>query len=393
MKNLFRLAFLVALIAGFCQVQAADWVGTWGCAPQRVEPRNMPPAPGLGDNTLRQVAQVSIGGTKLRVKFSNAFGVSTIILASTHIALSAGGSAVQTNTDTRLAFNGSPTVAIPAGESVWSDPFNFNLPPLADVAVTIRFGDMSEAVTGHPGSRTTSYLQSGDGVTAPDLPEAATMAHWYIVNTIDVQAENPGGDIVTLGDSITDGRGSGTDRNDRWPDDLERRLQAGPGTASIGMLNMGIGGNCVLRGGLGPTALSRFDRDVLSQSDARWLIVFEGVNDIGGGRNLSVATNLISAFKKFIAQAHAQHIRVYGATITPFGGSFYDSPMHETARETVNDWIRHGGAFDGVIDFDAAIRDPQKPSHLLPAGDSGDHLHPNEKGYQIMAGAVDLKLF
>ncbi len=393
MKNLFTLIIVFVFFAGFCRVQAAGWVGTWGCAPQLVEPRNMPPAPGLADNTLRQVVQVSIGGTKLRVKFSNAFGKSTIVLASAHIALSMGGSAIQTNTDTQLTFNGSATVAIPAGESVWSDPFNFNLSPLADVAVTTHFGDMSAAVTGHPGSRTTSYLQSGDAVTAADLPNAATTAHWYILNTIDVQSGNPGGAAVALGDSITDGRGSDTDKNDRWPDDLERRLQADPDTANVAMLNMGIGGNCVLRGGLGPTALSRFDRDVLSQSDPRWLIVFEGVNDIGGSRNASVATNLIGAFGKFITQAHAQHIRVYGATITPFGGSFYDSPMHETARETVNDWIRHGGAFDGVIDFDAAIRDPENPTRLLPAGDSGDHLHPNEKGYQVMAGAVDLKLF
>ncbi|HTV61125.1 MAG TPA: SGNH/GDSL hydrolase family protein [Verrucomicrobiae bacterium] len=393
MKNLFALIIVLVFFAGFCRGQAAGWVGTWGCAPQLVEPRNMPPAPGLADNTLRQVVQVSIGGTKLRVKFSNVFGKSTIILASAQIALSTGGSAIQTNTDTQLTFNGGPTVAIPAGESAWSDPFNFNLPPLTDVAVTTCFGDMSAAVTGHPGSRTTSYLQPGDAVIAADLPNAVTMAHWYILNTIDVQSANAGGAVVVLGDSITDGRGSGTDKNDRWPDDLERRLQADPDTANVAMLNMGIGGNCVLRGGLGPTALSRFDRDVLSQSDAHWLIVFEGVNDIGGSRNASVATNLIAAFGKFITQAHGRHIRVYGATITPFGGSFYDRPMNETARETVNDWIRHSGAFDGVIDFDAAIRDPENPTHLLPAGDSGDHLHPDEKGYQIMAEAVDLKLF
>jgi lysophospholipase L1-like esterase len=198
---------------------------------------------------------------------------------------------------------------------------------------------------------------------------------------------------VTLGDSITDGRGSGTDRNDRWPDNLARHLQSAKTTADIAVLNAGIGGNCVLRGGLGPPALARFNRDVLAQSGVRWLIVLEGVNDIGGSRDTSVATNLTAAYDKMIELAHAHHIRVYGATILPFGGSFYDRPGHEAAREAVNDWIRTGGKFDAVVDFDAAMRDPQNPSRLLPTADSGDHLHPNEAGYKAMADAIDLKLF
>lgn len=314
-------------------------------------------------------------------------------MISAFIAQSAGKSAIQTNTEARLTFNGSPIVTINAGESVWSDPVNFNLAPLADIAVTTRFADMSAALTGHPGSRATSYLQPGEATMAANLSGAATMAHWYILNTIDVQADNPGGAIVALGDSITDGRGSGTDKNDRWPDDLEKRVLADKNTANVSMLNMGIGGNCVLHGGLGPTALSRFDRDVLSQSDPRWVIVFEGVNDLGGSQDLSVASNLISAYHQFIVKAHAHNLRIYGATITPFGGSSYDSPMHEQARQIVNRWIRHSGEFDAVIDFDAAVRDPQNLAHLLPANDSGDHLHPNEHGYHVMADAVDLALF
>jgi len=170
-------------------------------------------------------------------------------------------------------------------------------------------------------------------------------------------------------------------------------LQAHRKTADVAVLNEGIGGNAVLRGGLGPTALSRFERDVLSRSGVRWLIVFEGVNDIGGSSDASVATNLIAAYDKMIEQAHARNIRAYGATITPFGGSFYDGPGHENSREAVNDWIRTSGRFDAVIDFDAAMRDPQNPSRLLAAADSGDHLHPNEVGYQMMADAIDLKLF
>jgi len=284
-------------------------------------------------------------------------------------------------------------VTIPDHESVVSDPFDFNLAPLSDLAVTIDFGDTSPAVTGHPGSRTTSYLQAGDNVLAPDLPQAAKTEHWYILTGIDVAAKNSCAAIATLGDSITDGRGSGTDKNDRWPDDLARRLQAHWKTADVAVLNEGIGGNCVLRGGLGPTALSRFDRDVLSQSGVRWLIVLEGVNDIGGSRNPSVVTDLIAAYTNMIEQAHARNIRVYGATITPFGGSFYDGPGHENARAAVNDWIRTSGRFDAVIDFDAALRDPQNPSRLLSVADSGDHLHPNERGYKMMADAIDLKLF
>ncbi len=261
--------------------------------------------------------------------------------------------------------------------------------------MTIDFGDTPATVTGHPGSRTTSYLQAGDSVSASDLPEAAKTEHWSILTGIDVAAKNSGAAIVALGDSITDGRGSGTDKNDRWPDNLARRLQADKNTADLAVLNEGIGGNCILHGGLGPTALSRFSRDVLDQSGVRWLIVLEGVNDIGGSRgtNSPVAQNLIAAYEKFIVQAHAHHLRVYGATITPFGGSFYDSPAHEAARETVNDWIRTSGKFDAVIDFDGAVRDPKNPMHLSPLADSGDHLHPNEGGYRIMADAIDLKLF
>ncbi len=314
-------------------------------------------------------------------------------MTAAHIALSAGGSAIKLETDKPLTFEGKADVTIPAGNAVVSDPIDFNLAPLCDVAVTVHFGGASEAVTGHPGSRTTSYLEGGERVEAAELPNAAQTQHWYILTGIDVLAEKPSAAVVTLGDSITDGRGSGTDKNDRWPDNLSRRFQADKSTASIAVLNEGIGGNCLLRGGLGPTALSRFDRDVLSQCGARWLIVFEGVNDIGGSHDAAVATNLIAGYETLIGQAHARQLRVFGATIAPFGGSFYDSPAHETARQTVNTWIRTSGQFDAVIDFDATIRDPQNPAHLLPAADSGDHLHPNEMGYKIMADAIDLSLF
>ena len=393
LRSTVIFAFGFFIVVGFCRAQGDRWVGTWSSAPQLTEPANLPPPPGLTGNTLRQIVQVSIGGKKLRARFSNAFGDGPMAINAAHIALSAEGSAIKTGSDRALSFQGKPSVTIPPGALVFSDPVDFDLAPLSDLAVTIHFDGMPGDVTGHPGSRSTSYLQAGNSVSAADLPTAVRTQHWYVLTGIDVEAENSSAAIVTLGDSITDGRGSGTDQNDRWPDDLARRLQADKKLANIAVLNEGIGGNCVLRGGLGPTALARFDRDVLSQGGVHWLIVLEGVNDIGGGRDGSVATNLIAAYGKMVEQAHARHIRVYGATILPFGGSFYDNPAHEAARQTVNNWIRTRGRFDMVIDFDAAMRDPQNPSHLLRTADSGDHLHPNEAGYQIMANAIDLKLF
>lgn len=377
-----------------CAASAKEcWIGTWASGQQLTEDRNNPPAPGLSNNTLREVVHMTLGGSKLRVQLSNAYGSSPVTIKAAHLAVSKGGSAIDTATDKALTFKGASSITIQAKEAVYSDTIDFNAAPLSNLAVSIYFGETSPAVTGHPGSRTTSYIQTGDAVTAADMESAAKTDHWYILSGIDLQLDDSYACVVTLGDSIADGRGSTTNGNDRWPDNLARRLQADANTAKIGVLNQGIGGNAVVTGGLGPTALERFKHDVIGQSGVRWVIINEGVNDIGGSKDSKIATDLIAAYEQFINEAHAQKILVYGVPILPFGGSQYDSNDHEAARQTVNKWIRTGGKFDAVIDLDAAVRDPANPNKLLPAYDSGDHLHLSVAGYQKMAEAIDLDLF
>lgn len=357
----------------------------------------MPPSPGLTGNTLRQVVHVSLGGRRLRVRLSNVFGDGPLTISRAAIAPALGESRIDSAAQRALTFGGNASVTVPAGRDTTSDVVAFELAPLSNVTITTRFGTVPTAVTGHPGSRTTSFIQSGDAAGAPSLPGATSTAHWYVAAGIDVVAAAPSAAVVALGNSITDGRGSGTDRQNRWPDELSRRLQGDPATRHVAVLNAGIGGNCVLRGCLGPSALARLERDVLRAPGARWVIVLEGVNDIGQARTApaadSIARGLIEAYRQIVARAHAAGLLAYGATILPFGGSFYDAPDREVARATVNRWIRTSGTFDAVVDLDAAMRDPAQPSHLAPIADGGDHLHPNEAGYRMMAAAVDLALF
>jgi lysophospholipase L1-like esterase len=376
------------------------WVGTWASSPQLGDSGNAPPEPGFANSTLRQIVHVSIGGKQIRVRFSNAFGATSLTIPSAHVALAAGGSAIRPGSDKVLTFHGQQSVTIPSGALIYSDPLDFDLAPLSDLAVTIHVNGVPERGTAHPGSRATSYLLAGDTVSSGDLLGAVHTDHWYFLNGIDVLTRNSSAAVVALGDSITDGKNSTTDGNGRWPDDLARRLQANKSTRNVGILNEGIGGNRLLLDGLGPNALARLDRDVLSQTGVRWLIVLEGVNDIGTRAKAlerheqpATAETLIGAYEQIILRAHAHNIRVYGATITPFGDSFYFSADAEAERQTVNAWIRTSGKFDAVIDLDAATRDARNPSHLSVAADSGDHLHPADAGYKIMSDSIDLKLF
>lgn len=375
------------------QASSKKWVGTWSTAPQLVETHNNPPDPGLTNNTLRQIVHVSIGGDSLRIKFSNEFSEDSVKLNSVHIAVSAGGNTIDTTTDKTIYFNGTPQVTMAPGTAVISDPFQFTLQPLSNVAITIYFGETSPDVTGHPGSRTTSYILPGNKVSEREFLEAVTTDHWYVINTIEVMAAPDSAYAVAiLGNSITDGRGSGTNKQNRWPDELSRRLQENPATQNVAVLNEGIGGNCVLGACLGPSALSRFNRDVLEQSGVKWAIIFEGINDIGYGAQ-EVGNNLIDAYKQMIQTAHANNIFVYGATLLPIKGSSYYTEQHEAERQTVNEWIRNSDFFDAVIDFDKALRNPADTLSLLPIADDGDHLHPSETGHRMIAEAVELSLF
>ncbi|WP_437736830.1 SGNH/GDSL hydrolase family protein [Sorangium sp. So ce1335] len=375
----------------------ARWVGTWSTGPQLTEPHNNPPAePGLANNTLRQVIYTSIGGSSVRLLLSNEFGDGPVTMQSVHVADSTTADGIAAGTDTALTFDGSPSVTIPVGQAVFSDPVDYDLKPISKLAVTIRFGSVPAGITGHPGSRTTSYIQAGDGVSAATLTSPVTTDHWYYITGLDVMAGPEASALVVLGDSITDGRGSTTNGNNRWPDFLSRRLRANPETAQVAVLNLGIGGNTVLSGGLGPTAKARFQRDVLDQRGARYLIIYEGVNDIGNaaaGSGPTVADGLIDAFGEFIDKAHEKGMLVYGIPILPFNGHNYYSTEREAARQEVNEWIRTSGEFDAVIDLDAVVRDPSDPSKLQDSLDDNDWLHLNPTGYETMADAVDLSLF
>jgi lysophospholipase L1-like esterase len=376
---------------------AGHWVAAWQGPPQLTEPRNLPPAPGLAGSTLRQTIRVSLTGSQWRFRVSNEFGDGPLAILSIHVARGAlGRDSIDAPSDVAVTFGGRAAITIAAGQAATSDVVTFDATAFSDLAVSMYVTAAPPGVTGHPGSRTTSYLVAGNHVSDRTLATASKTEHWYLLSRADVSAPASAAAVVVLGNSIADGRGSGTDKNDRWPDNLARRLRTSAATRNVSVLNAGIGGNAVVRGGLGPPALQRFQRDVLDQPSVRWLIISEGVNDIGGSRPdsaASVARQLIAAYENMISRAHARGLRVYGATILPFGRSFYSSPEHESVRQTVNTWIRTSHSLDAVIDFDGAMRDPGAPTQLRPDVDSGDHLHPNEKGYRVMAGVIDLAHF
>jgi len=400
-KGLLFLQLFFLILS--CQILAQskskteNWVGTWACAQMLVEPNNMPPAPGLSENTLRQIIRVSIGGKRIRLRFSNIFSDQPTVLKSVSVANVVDAPIVDAKTQKELRFNGKSDITINPEQEVYSDAFDFELQPGQLLAITIQYGNTSQKTSGHPGSRTTSYILEGDQIQNEAFDGAIKTDHWYSIMGLDVTADQSAANIVCLGNSITDGRGSGTNKQNRWTDILSARLSANKKTEKIGVLNLGIGGNCVVKGGLGPTALNRFDRDVLSQKGTKWLVILEGINDIGGIKNPEdapvKAQELIEAYKVMIQKAHSKGIKVYGCTILPFAKSFYDAPHKQEARDIVNAWIRNSKAFDAVIDFDKAMVAEEGSKTILSNLHDGDFLHPNEAGYVKMGEAVDLNLF
>ena len=394
-----KCAFLTAVLSVLTISTASagkHWVATWATAEQVVEPHNCPPAPGLENNSIRQIVQTSISGKTVRVKFSNEFsqGPVTINAAEIAHAATAGSSSdIVAETQVSLTFNGSKSVTIQPGELVTSDPVKFPMGTRQNVAITMHLGQASStSVTGHPGSRTDSYLIEGQG---SDFSNAVKTAHWYIINAIEIKAERKARAVVVLGNSITDGRGSTTNQQNRWTDNLSRRLLANKKTSRVSVLNMGLGGNCILNGGLGPTGKSRYPRDLFQQEGVKYIILFEGVNDLGGfGDATAKAKQIIEVYKQIINEAHERGILVYGAPVMQFKGNNYYSENHEAGRQQLNQWILSGGYFDGVIDFDSAMANPDDPAQLNPKYlFENDYLHPNAEGYVQMGNCIDLKLF
>lgn len=395
--------------------RSGDWLHTWVAAPRWAEPHEMPPAPFvrddlvLADTTLRQTVRTCLGGRRLRLRLSNAFGGAPLPVTAVSVALPRGGragvAAIEPGSARPVTFHGRPAVVVPVGAQMVSDPLDFDVPAHANLTVTVYLaeGQASAEVTAHPGSRTTSYLRAGNHLAAADLPDATAVDFWYFLSGLEVPApaEPESAAAVMFGDSLTDGRGSTTNANNRWPDLFVSRLHRRPRTRAVAVLNQAIGGNRVLADGVGPSALARLERDVLAVSGVRWLVVFAGTNDIGtaeatAAAQKQIADDLIAAYHQIVLRAHAHGITVYGATLLPFGGhAAYDDPAghREAARQTVNRWIRTGGRFDHVIDFDRAARDPAQPRRLRDGYDVGDHLHLNPAGYQALADAVPVALF
>ena len=392
-----RIAFIiVCLLTAGSLLAKGHWVGTWGTAPQLVERHNNPPSPGLENNSLRQIVQVSMGGKKVRLKLTNEFSQNATEIKAIELAIAktAGSSSeIDEASTVSLTFDGQTSVTIPAGGKVVSDPVKFQMKDRENVAITIHYGSASStSVSGHPGSRTTSYLEAGN---TSDFSKATKTDHWYNILALEVEAPKKAGAIAILGNSITDGRGSTTNQQNRWADVLSRRLLANKATRRIGVLNMGIGGNCVLGGGLGPAAVNRYQRDLFSQEGVKWIILFEAVNDLGYARNgEQTANRIIDVYKRIIREAHQKGIRVIGATITPFKGNNYYTEDHEKGRSTINQWIRTTKMLDGIIDFDQAVRNPQETIAMQQQFlFENDWLHLNAKGYETMGSCIDLNLF
>ncbi|MGA2213242.1 MAG: SGNH/GDSL hydrolase family protein [Bryobacteraceae bacterium] len=402
-------AFSPCLLA---QAGPEHWVSTWASSPQQPRALSVPrpataaaattPAPprpvplmSFHNQTLRMIAHTTLGGRRVRIELSNVFGSAPLVIGAAHIALRDKESAIAPASDRTLLFGGKPSCWIPPGATEISDPVNLDVPAATDLAVSIYVPESATGDTMHNvGLHTTYISKEGDTTAAPEIADAMTTQSFYFLTNVDVAAPADAWAIVTFGDSITDGAVSTPNTDRSWPSFLARRLAAA-GSTNIAVLNQGISGNRLLRDGAGVNALARFDRDVLAQPGVKWLMVLEGINDIGVSSSTDPvsADDLIAALKQLIERAREHGIKVIGGTLTPYEGARYYTEPGETIREAVNQWIRSAGAFDAVVDFDAVTRDPEHPKQFRPGFNDGDHLHPNDAGYAAMADAIDLSIF
>ena len=413
--NSVRVGFVlgVALACGVaCTAEKTKkiephWVATWGTSQVGPEPSQAQLTDEqLTDTTVRQIVHLSVGGTTLRVQLSNAFGTGPLRVDAVHVAKakSPASSAIDATTDHALTFDGDSSVVIPTGAVYVSDPVQMPMGGLSDLAISFHYTEPPSVQTSHPGSRATSYLLHGEHSADAELTGAEKTVRWLGLAEVDVTADDQARTVIALGDSITDGHAAITDGNDRWTDELARRLQADKKLRDVAVVNEGIGGNHLLTNGLGESVLERFDRDVLAVSGVKYVVVLEGINDLGGLGRRPDATQemhdelvkrMEGALQQIIVRAHAHGILVYGATIMPDGGGRYYNPSaaDNAARQAVNAWILAPGHFDGVLDMDKVTRDPANPLQLNPAFDSGDHLHPGPAGYKAMGDAIPLEWF
>ena len=384
--------------------QPARWVATWApsvfAAPPRPGGDSVDRVPTWNNHTIRQIARATIGGDRVRIRFTNEFGDRPLVIGSAQIALRDTGASIRTGTSKAVTFGGHPGVTLRRGAIAMSDPVDMRVPDLTDLAISIWIRDTIRASTRHPNAYQTNYVSPiGDFTAVTAMRADTTTGQWSFLAGIEVETKRATGVIVAFGNSITDGAGSPADSNGRWPDVLARRLFAGHEPPKA-VVNAGIGGNGVIRDITGPAALARFDRDVLMQPGITHIILLEGINDLGRGAaptnpfDSTAAEDIIYGYQQLIARAHERGVFILGATLTPMGNMTRSvTPLVNGRRKTINTWIRSSGAFDGVIDFDAATRDPANPDAFLPAYDSGDHLHPSLAGYKAMGESIDLALF
>ena len=377
------------------------WLPTWAPSQSPVAARPAAeardPVPTYANTTIREIVHTTIGGDRVRIRISNEYGDRPLTIGAAHVALRTNGSTVDAASDRVITFGGRPSTIVRAGAVVVSDGIPFPVPTLGDLAVSLYLPDSARTSTRHPLAVQTTYVaRDGDRAASVSFPADTTMRSWIFLAAVDVRNPRAAGTIVAVGNSITDGYAATPDSNRRWPDVLARRLLTAPGEPPRAVVNAGISGNRVLTFGAGPSLVSRFDRDVLLQPGVTHVIVLEGINDISRDAvDSASAQELIDAQRQLAERAHERGVVIYGATLTPFARPTTDARAaeREAKRQALNEWIRHGGAYDGVIDFDAVTRDPAHPGAFLPAYDSGDHLHPSDAGYRAMGDAIDLALF